>query len=98
MATTTERDKLDLGLLACGRCGQWDVDVDETTSGPERWFLQIEGPAVYFDFEIPSLDVVDQTLRFLRSSGKESNGEIVVGTSNVSPVRLLQDDEFEDRV
>jgi hypothetical protein len=35
----------DIGLLANGSSGAWRVDVDESISGPERWFLQIEGPS-----------------------------------------------------
>jgi hypothetical protein len=100
-ATTT------FGLLACGSSGPWSVDVDETTSGPDRWFVRLEGPSVYFSFEIPSLDVVEQLARFLgplqASAGRQfgqgsgADWELVVGADGQTPVRLLRDDEFDDR-
>jgi hypothetical protein len=87
-----------LGLLACGRCGQWSLNVDETTSGPERWFLEIEGPAIYFSFEIPSVESIDQVLRFLRYPDRVSDREIGIGKNGLSPVRLITEDEIEHRV
>jgi hypothetical protein len=48
----------DLGLLAIGSSGPWEVSVDETISGTERWFAQIEGPSISIYFEIPSPSIV----------------------------------------
>jgi hypothetical protein len=90
-----------LGLLANGSFNGWDVNVDETTSGPDRWFLQIEGPSIYFNFEIPSLDTISQVGRFLGARqtgrGSRSNAELSIGENKHAPVRLLRDDEFADR-
>ncbi len=96
-----------LGLLATGSCGGWSIDVDEATSGPDRWFLQIDGPSASFYFEIPSPGVIDQIDRFLartppaggRPTGPDSRSdwELVLGTDPQTPVQLLRDDEFDDR-
>jgi hypothetical protein len=44
----------NLGLLANGSSGSWEVSIDESVSGTERWFAQIEGPSLWLYFEIPS--------------------------------------------
>ena len=58
-------DDEPLGLLANGSSGPWEFSVDETISGNERWFAQIEGPSVYISFEIPSPAIVGEAVRFL---------------------------------
>src|SRR5436190_2213730 len=77
-----------LGLMASGSSGQWEVAVDETTAGPDRWFVQIEGPSVSFSFEIPSPEMISKARNFLGgcSSPKEphasfsaENGSLVIG-------------------
>jgi hypothetical protein len=93
-----------LGLLANGSSGQWDVAIDETTSGVERWFVQIEGPIVSFYFEITSPKVVEKMIQFFeertkkphnKSTGK--NCSLSIGESEGSPVTLVKDDEQADR-
>jgi hypothetical protein len=85
-------------LLAIGRSGPWEVAIDQTTLGPERWFAQIEGPSLYLYFEIPSLDVVDKAIAFLRTSQEQrppatlENGHLSLGTPK-NPVSLVRDDE-----
>lgn len=90
-----------LGLLANGSSGPWDIDIDGSLSGPERWFAAIEGPAVSILFEIPSLGIVDQVLRFLeRPPGMEKgavNDSLVIGNDKNPLVTLVKDDEYEDR-
>jgi hypothetical protein len=56
----------NLGLMANGSSGDWEVAVDETTSGPSRWFLQIEGPTSFCSFEISSPKAVREVLLFLQ--------------------------------
>jgi len=95
------------GLLANGSSGPWEIAIDETTSGPDRWFAQIEGSAVSFCFEIPSLEIVGKMLQFLesRSTTKKQpsngsigrNGLLVIGKDKKIPVALVKDDEYEDR-
>ncbi len=84
-----------MGLLANGSSGQWDVAVDETTVGADRWFLQIDGPAVSFYFEIPAVDVVGRMSRFLDPGGR--HGSLVLGKGKDLPVTLVKDDEYRDR-
>ena len=96
-----------LGLLANGSFGPWEIAIDETTSGTDRWYAQIEGPSVAFYFEIPSVDIVAKMARFLepRSSAprKPANGSVrpndclVIGKDKKMPVTLLRDDEYNDR-
>jgi len=93
---TTRSRSATFGLLANGSCGPWSIDVDETTSGPDRWFMQIEGPAVSFDFQIPSPGMIQRMSEFLRA-GRPSGAELAVGKGKATPVRLVRDDEFDDR-
>src|SRR5437773_2194336 len=58
-------DLLQTGLLALGSSGPWEVAIDETLSGPARYFAQIEGPSVYLYFEIPAVKLVEDVLDFL---------------------------------
>jgi hypothetical protein len=102
---TTRSKATTLGLLASGSCGPWSIDVDETTSGPDRWFVQLQGPAVHFYFQIPSPTTIrrfSDFLRHQRPSGDrpsaESDPELAIGTGRPTPVRLLRDDEFVDRL
>jgi hypothetical protein len=88
-----------VGLLANGSAGAWDVAVDTATSGTERWFLQIEGPSIYFYFELASLNVVEKMAQFLEEepTAPASNGNIVAGKDRHLPVSLVRDEEFDDR-
>jgi hypothetical protein len=54
------------GLVANGSLDGWDVSIDETTEGPQRWFVQIDGPACYLYFRVWHPDVIQSTLDFLR--------------------------------
>jgi hypothetical protein len=95
------------GLTAIGSAGGWEVAIDETTSGDQRWFAQIEGPSVYLHFEIESPHVINKVLAFLTEQKKagsgshgtwsQRNGELVIGKSEEEPVTLVRDDEFPDR-
>jgi hypothetical protein len=95
--TTKRPGTDDLSLLANGSSGRWDVAVDETTSGPDRWFLQIEGPAASLYFEIPSVDVVSRMLTLLSPHPEDGAGPLSVGTDEGTPVTLVRDDEYSDR-
>ncbi|HWG42319.1 MAG TPA: hypothetical protein VN688_05985 [Gemmataceae bacterium] len=101
------RGNENFGLLANGSSGEWDVAIDEATSGVERWYAQIEGPTVYFYFEIPSLDIVGELLRFLErglvaakrslNGSDERNGSLMIGKVKKTPITLFKDDEYLDR-
>src|SRR5919108_4173855 len=110
MATTKNRrsrrqgHNASFGLLANGSAGSWDIAIDEATSGPNRWYVQIEGPSVAFSFEIPSVDIVAKIVRFLErrqvptkepSTGLiERTGSLVISKDKKIPVTLVRDDEY----
>jgi hypothetical protein len=60
LAARQKNDNEGLGLMANGSSGGWEVAVDETSKGPARRFVQLEGPSVYFSFEVPSPDMISQ--------------------------------------
>jgi hypothetical protein len=94
--------KAALGLAANGSAGGWEVATDETLSGREKWFAQIEGPSLYLYFQIPSPGIVGDIIRFLEQCwpAKEraahspgGNGSKRIGGSHWASVRLLRDAE-----
>lgn len=104
--TRSTSHKESTGLLACGSSGPWAIDIDETTSGTDRWFAQVEGPSIYLYFEIPSPEMVDHVLRFLAGiQGKRGrnplpvarNTSLTLARDALTRVNLIQDDEFADR-
>lgn len=97
MSDRDDRASLNLALAALGRSGDWGVDVDRTLSLPERWFLSIEGPAVYANFEIVSSRVIDAILGLPAFGGADPVAEIEVGRYGENRVDFRQDDEFADR-
>jgi hypothetical protein len=82
------------GLVANGSAGAWTVEVDETTSGEQRWLVQIEGPACDISFEVASLTVIDLILDFFE---RETLEEVAVGFSGTCAVTLVRDNEYPDR-
>lgn len=101
-----ESENDNLGLTANGSSGPWEVAVDETTSGPRRWFAQIEGPTIYCSFEIPSPEMVAKALEFLggddapeelHTGPTDQDGSLVLGKHPETPVVLIRDDEYTDR-
>src|SRR5262245_61932946 len=113
MATTQktraarQSKKGSFGLLANGSCGPWDIAIDEATSGPDRWWIQIEGPSVSFYFEILSLEIVGMMARFLKpgvpassqttSAFSKRSGSFMLGKDKKAPIFLVKDDEYNDR-
>ena len=63
MSKSTQKE--NLGLAAIGRCGCWEVAIDETNSGAQKWFSQIEGQHIYLNFEVRSPRIIDEMLEFL---------------------------------
>lgn len=94
-----------IGLMAIGSSGPWEIAIDQTISGPDRWFAQVEGPSVYLYFQIPSLEIIDHAIEFLAFRGKTGknaahtarNGTLAFGTGRSTRVNLVRDDEFRDR-
>jgi hypothetical protein len=104
---THQHAKVALGLLANGSSGPWDVAIDATTSGPDRWYAQIEGPLATFYFQVPSLGIVSEMVQFLQPSSRaarrpsngvaEPSGRLVIGKDKKAAVTLIRDDEYSDR-
>src|SRR5438552_14912322 len=95
-----ERESEQFGLLANGSSGRWEVAIDGSTSGADRWYAQIEGPSISFYFEIPSPEIVSKMRRFLRPSlrktapvnSSERQGSLIIGKDKRAPVTLVKDD------
>ena len=86
--------ELQWGLLACGRSGQTQVDV-ETSCGPEELLdLEISKPNWSLRFRIPGRDIVQELASFLRPEGEES---IIIGSFDGIPVEVRRDLEYNDR-
>jgi hypothetical protein len=98
----TNGRKATLGLAANGSSGGWEVAIDESLDGREKWFAQIEGPSLYLYFQIPSPGAVGDMIRFFEQChpAKEKalrspagDGPKRVGGSHWASVRLLRDAE-----
>ena len=98
----------NLGLLANGSSGSWEVSIDESVSGTERSFAQIEGPSLWLYFEIPSPDIIPKIIQFLLPPGTKreempscssrSGGRLLdISEPKETPVSLVRDDEYKDR-
>jgi hypothetical protein len=103
----TDRNIAKIGLLANGSSGSWEIAIDETISGKDRWFAQLEGPAISFYFEIPSPRIIDDTIDYLgpgcsspqgNSQSANRNAPLRIGGDKRMPVSLVRDDEFADRI
>ena len=98
-----KKGKDEVGLLAFGSSGPWEVAIDETLARPARHFAQIEGPSVYLYFEIPSVELVDQVIDFLavhrnpRADSATTSETLCVVKNANAQVSLIRDDEFDDR-
>lgn len=101
----TNQHNNKIGLLANGSSGPWEIAIDETISGKDRWFAQLEGPSIYVYFEISSPRIIDDVIAYLRdgngrapSQPTSRNGKLKVGGDKHVTVSLVRDDEFSDRV
>ena len=82
------------GCAAVGRSGSVSVDVNETTSGPTRWELNLEFPQFQLQFAILTPDVVTKFHNFLASGSAD---ELTVGAISSSRLNVVRDNEFDDR-
>jgi hypothetical protein len=96
-----DEDNLDVGLLANGSARSWEVSIDETIMGPNRWFAQIEGPLAYLYCEIPSLEIIGKTVQFLTApqtaAWSQTTGTLTIGAQGRTSISLVRDDEHPDR-
>jgi len=105
--STARRITGSFGLLANGSSGKWELAIDESTSGADRWFLQIEGPVVAFYFEIPSVEIIAKMRQLLEhlpgatkpspSGASRRTDSLVISKDKTTPVTLVKDDEYPDR-
>lgn len=97
------------GLVANATAGAWDLAIDQAIDGPDRWFVQIEGPSIYLYFEIAHPRIVREAICFIdgRRSGAAnrtdgctvgSGGELALGHLAQLPVNLVWDEEYADRL
>ena len=102
--TTASVEPLDIGLVAAARIGSWSVEIDQTVSGDERWFAQIEGPVAYLYLELPTPAAIEEPSRLFaeRLAHQDASGalqglSVELGLFARRPVSILFDDEFADR-
>ena len=96
--------KAEVGLLAFGASGRWEVAIDETLSGPSRYFAQIEGPSVYLYFELATVKTIDEAIDFFsahatnaRSQPFDKLGKLSIAKKSDPQISLIKDDEYDDR-
>jgi hypothetical protein len=63
-----------LGLLAIGSSGRWEVAVDES-SDAEEWSMEIEGPGIYLVFQLQDPTIIPMAMRFLQTGLAENWGK-----------------------
>lgn len=105
---TSQNMPAQIGLIGIGTCGNWEVQIDETVAGLQKWYFQIEGPTVSFNIEIPSLTSLPSIAAELSKPKQDPpvitahileqhTSSIPLGTLGGLPVLLLRDDEYSDR-
>jgi len=113
---SADANEFHVGLAALGRAGAWDVALDETVvalgetfEGPQRWFVQIEGPAFYIYFEIHHPRIIDESVTFLNrhlcpdnssqgsASPPDRGDELELSHFGDSVVSLIWDSESNQR-
>ncbi len=63
---TADIAQVEFGLVANGIAGAWEVSLDETLAGAQRWFVQIEGPGRYVNFQVRHPRIFDDMVSFLK--------------------------------
>jgi hypothetical protein len=87
------------GLNSLARCGQVDLDLDESTDdGPQKYMLTIGVPSLELRFEIAGPDATRALRAFMRENyGRKTSAELQIGVLDGLPVRIVKDDEHADR-
>lgn len=101
MMQHTDDTSEQMGLLALGISGQWQIDIDECFSSDD-YLMELDGPRVYFVFKLIGLEAVSSMARYLdeglrlKKAGQlrigENNG-LIIGQYDTSSVSLIWDDE-----
>src|SRR5438552_3869282 len=84
------------GLVAMSRVGDWEFSVDESLGGPHRWYMQLQGRAVYLYFQISAPSIVEDMLKVIDvvPAPARTASDMQIGTFQKSAVFLIRDDEF----
>lgn len=86
------------GAAAVGSSGEVTVELDEATSGPERWRLTVTTSRWHLRFEVATPLAMEQLLEFIRAhNGGTAFATLPLGTFLGAPVVLRKDDEYPDR-
>jgi hypothetical protein len=104
MSSDNQKIPRPLGLLATGSSEIWDISLEETISGHDAWFLEIENRGIYLTFQLLRLDSVSDLLRFLDThfsdateitpgNWDEESHALTVGTFGPDPVQFVWDNE-----
>src|SRR5687768_15927989 len=86
------------GLAAVGVTGDFNVDIDEAFDDANDVMMDVKTRKWSFRFQLSARAEVARILSFLREqTGRFVFSEIVVGSFQGAPVRLVKDSEFGDR-
>jgi hypothetical protein len=87
------------GLNSLARCGQVDLDLDESTGdGPLTYMLTLGIPSLELRFGIAGPDAIRAINAFMRQNyGRKASHELQIGVLDGLPVRIVKDDEHADR-
>ena len=87
------------GLNSLARCGQVELDLDESTdSGPLTYMLTLGVPNLELRFEVAGAHVTRALSMFMRENyGRKASAELQIGVLDGLPVRIIKDDEHADR-
>jgi hypothetical protein len=108
MKASTKKATNRFGLVANGSSGAWDISINETIRGKEKWYADIEGPSVYLSFQLVDLDIVDKMIAFLdrhvsadasprKARSGKAGEELTIGSFGQALVLLIGDNEYRDR-
>lgn len=96
-----------VGLIACGRAGCFSVDVDQSLSGPDKWYVQIDGPSFWLYFQVDDPQAIADLLAFIEQgsiaagagpAAKRIGGELTIGHFGPLPVSFIWDEETVPRI
>jgi hypothetical protein len=86
--------ELQWGLLAIGRSGQTQIDVDQTCVGEDLFELEISKPGWSLRCRISQPGIIETLASFLADKRGDS---MAIGTLEGIPVEVRRDPEFGDR-
>jgi len=86
------------GAAGVGGTSRFDIEIDESLDDARDLHMSIRTRSWTFRFALSAREDVVRIHSFLREhTGRLEFSEIVVGSFQDAPVRLIKDDEFADR-